>query len=82
VPITIADLWFLTYQGRPADLRAPLFTSRQIEGEVRRANAERRDGRTDWTAIDLEEVILAYLANAAAVASVRVRQRERATSSR
>ena len=60
MPTTIADLWFLTHHDCHIDIRAPLFTSRQIEGQVRRANAERRDGRTDWTAVDLEEVILMY----------------------
>jgi hypothetical protein len=69
VPTTIADLWLLTNDNRPADIRSPLFSSRQIEGEVKRANLERRGGRTDWTAIDLEEVILAYLKQAAELAS-------------
>jgi hypothetical protein len=70
LPTSIADLWFLTYDNRPTDIRAPLFSSRQIEGEVRRANAERRCGRTDWTAIDLEEVILICVTRAAEIASV------------
>jgi hypothetical protein len=68
MPITIADLWLLTYDDYPVDIRGPLFTSIQIEGEVRRANRERRDNRTDWTAIDLEEVILGYLGMSLAAA--------------
>ena len=63
MPTTIADLWLLTYEGYRVDIRSPLFTSRQIEREVQRANWERRRGRTDWTAIDLEEVILEYVAS-------------------
>jgi hypothetical protein len=74
LPTTIADLWFLTYDKRPTDIRAPLFSSRQIEGEVRRANAEHRCGRTDWTAVDLEEVIMTYVTRAAEIASVAARQ--------
>ena len=58
---TIADLWLLTYDDSPVDIRGPLFTSSQIEKEVRRANKERRDNRTDWTAIDLEQVVLEYI---------------------
>ncbi len=54
---TIADLWLLTYDGRPPDMRAPLFSSRQIELAVARTNDDRRDLRTDWTAVDLEEMI-------------------------
>ena len=67
---TIADLWFLTHDNGPTDIRGPLFSSHQIEGEIRRANKERRGGRTDWTAVDLETVILAYVEQAAASASV------------
>jgi len=52
------------------DVRAPLFSSRQIEGEIRRANTERREGCADWIAIDLEEVIRTYLERAAASAHV------------
>ena len=74
---TIADLWLLTHEKRPTDLREPLFNSRQIEAEVRRANGERRDGRTDWTAIDLEEVILAQVESARAIASVHAHRRMR-----
>jgi hypothetical protein len=36
--------------------------------EVNRANMERRDGRTDWMAVDLEEMILVYGENRAATA--------------
>ena len=57
MPKTISDLWLLTYHGRPVDIREPLFSSRQIEPEIQRANKERRNGPTDWTAIDLDEVI-------------------------
>jgi hypothetical protein len=64
MPNTIADLWLLTHDERPADIRAQLFSSRQIEAEIRRANRERRDDRADWTAIELEEVILAYVRRA------------------
>jgi hypothetical protein len=69
MPTTIADLWLVTHDGLIPDIRGPLFTSRQIESQVRRANAECREGRSDWTAIDLEEVILAYLKQAAELAS-------------
>jgi hypothetical protein len=55
-------------------MRSPIFTSEQIEREIRRANREGRDGRTDWTAIDLEEVILEHLDKARAVASRYDRQ--------
>ena len=58
MPTTISDLWLLTYHGRPVDIREPLFSSRQIEREIQRANKERRSGRADWTAVDLDEVIL------------------------
>jgi hypothetical protein len=61
MPTTIADLWLVTHDGLIPDIRGPLFTSRQIESQVRRANAECREGRSDWTAIDLEEVIDAYI---------------------
>jgi hypothetical protein len=71
VPTTIADFWFLTQpHDYIPDIRAPLFSSRQIEGEIRRANTERRGDRTDWTAIDLEEVIRMSLQRAAASAYV------------
>jgi hypothetical protein len=56
----------LAHHDYTLNIRAPLFTSRQIEGEVRRANVERREGRTDWMAIDLEEVIMMYGENRAA----------------
>jgi hypothetical protein len=66
--MTISDLWFLTYEGMPVDLRAPLFSSRQVLGEVQRANRERRDGRRDWLAVDLEAVILIYGETRASIA--------------
>ena len=69
MPTRIGDLWLLTFDDRPNDIGAPLFSSRQIEGEIRRANQERRAGRTDWTAIDLEEVILTYVRRAAEMAT-------------
>jgi hypothetical protein len=68
MPTTVCDLWFVTKEGCAVNMRAPLFTSRQIEREVHRANMERRDGRTDWMAIDLEEVIMVYGENRAATA--------------
>ncbi len=58
--ITITDLWLVTYIDCPLDIRAPLFSSRQIQSEVLRANQDHRDGRVDWIAVDLEEAILAY----------------------
>ena len=58
MPTSIADLWLLTYDNRTVDIRAPLYSSRQVEREVGRANAELRDGRSDWTSIELEEAIL------------------------
>jgi hypothetical protein len=64
---TVSDLWFVTNDDHNVTLRAPLFTSHQIEREVHRANMERRDGRMDWMAVDLEEVILAYGDNRAAI---------------
>jgi hypothetical protein len=45
-----------------------VFGSRQINGEVRRANIERRFGRTDWIAVDLAELILIYGETSAAPA--------------
>ena len=66
---TIADLWFLTPDDRPLDLREPMFSSDQIENEVSLANAANRDGRTDWTAIDLEEVILQHVEKVRAIAA-------------
>jgi hypothetical protein len=57
---TISDLWLVTHDDTSVNIRAPLFDSLQIEREVRRANMEHRDGRTDWMAVDLEEVILVY----------------------
>ena len=74
MPTTIADLWLLTCDNGPPDIRAPLFSSRQIEGEVRRANEERRGGRTDWTAVDLEEVLLSYVETARAIAYAHARR--------
>jgi hypothetical protein len=65
---TIADLWLLTCGDLPPDIGGPLFTSGQIEREVRRANNERREGRTDWTAIDLEETIRAHMMNGSKIA--------------
>lgn len=66
---TISDLWLLTYENRPTDMREPLYNSSQIEREVVRVNEECREGRTDWTALDLEEVILEHLEKARAIAS-------------
>ncbi len=64
---TIADLWFLTQPNDYVpDLRSPLFSSRQIEREVHRANAERRGGCANWSAIALEEVMRMYLERASA----------------
>jgi predicted lipoprotein len=51
---TISDLWLVIHSGCPLNIRAPVFSSRQIEGEVVRANAEHRSGRTDWVAVDLD----------------------------
>ncbi len=68
MPITVSDLWFVTNDTCALDLRAPLFTSHQVMREVNRANMERRDGRTDWMAVDLEEMILVYGENRAATA--------------
>jgi hypothetical protein len=55
------DLWLVTRDDLIPDIRGPLFSSRQIERQVQRANEERRDGRSDWTAVELEEVIEAYI---------------------
>ncbi len=68
MPTTISDLWLVLHDDFPLDIRAPLFSSRQIESEVVRANFERRSGRTEWTAVDLEEAILAYGEGCAATA--------------
>jgi hypothetical protein len=57
---TISDLWLVIHSGCPLNIRAPVFSSRQIEGEVVRANAEHRSGRTDWVAVDLEEAIMVF----------------------
>jgi hypothetical protein len=57
----IADLWLLTRDGLIPDIRGPLFSSRQIEREIRRANDERRQGDTSWTAVELEETIREYV---------------------
>lgn len=38
MPVTIANLWFLTHEDCPVDFHAPMFNSRQIEAEIRRAN--------------------------------------------
>jgi hypothetical protein len=57
---TISDLWLVIHNGRLLDIRAPVFSSRQIEGEVARANAEHRSGRTDWAAVDLAEAIIVF----------------------
>ena len=70
MPTTIADLWLLTHSDYPVNIRSSLFTSRQIEGEVGRANKECRRGHSDWTAIDLETVIMAYVALSAVTAPV------------
>jgi hypothetical protein len=77
MPTTIADLWLLTCENRPTDIRAPLFSSRQIEGEVRRANEERRGGRADWTAVDLEEVLLTYVETARTIACAHARRNQK-----
>jgi hypothetical protein len=61
MPTTIVDLWLLTYEGRCIDIRSPPFSSRRIDREVQPVNWKRREGRTDWMAIDLEEAIFAYL---------------------
>jgi hypothetical protein len=75
VPTTIADFWFLTQpHDYIPDIRAPLFSSRQIEGEIRRANTERRGDHTDWTAIHLEELIRMYLCGLNEPASAGVRE--------
>lgn len=66
---TIADLWLLTRADLIPDIRGPLFTSRHIEREIRRANEERREGSADWTAVDLEEVIRSYLSRRADLSS-------------
>jgi len=68
MPTTISDLWFVTNDGCAVNIRGPLFTSRQIGREVLRANMERRNGRTDWLAIDLEQVVMVYAENSAASA--------------
>ncbi len=57
---TISDLWLVAHTDRDLDLRAPVFTSHQIDGEVQRANLERRFGRADWVAVDLVEMIIVY----------------------
>jgi hypothetical protein len=57
---TISDLWLVIHNGCPLNIRAPVFSSRQIEGEVARANAEHRSGRTDWVAVDLAEAIMVF----------------------
>jgi hypothetical protein len=57
MPMTIRDLWLLRYNEHPPDLAGAVYTSDQIDDEIRRANLERRDGRADWTAIDLEEAM-------------------------
>jgi hypothetical protein len=57
---TISDLWLVIHNGRLLDIRAPIFSSRQIEGEVARANVEHRSGRTDWVAVDLAEGIIVF----------------------
>jgi len=66
--ITISDLWLVTNDNTTVNMRAPLFNSVQIKHEVDLANMEHRDGRTDWVAVDLEEVILVYGENRAATA--------------
>ena len=68
MPVTIRDLWFVTHADCDVNMRAPMFGSTQIEREVHRANMERRDGRADWTAVDLEQVILWYGENRATAA--------------
>ena len=72
MPTTISDLWLLTYDKRPVDIRGPLYSSRQVEREVGRANAELRDGRSDWTSIELEEAIILDQERRCAVSPVRV----------
>jgi hypothetical protein len=56
----ISDLWLVIHDGCPLDVRAPVFSSRQIDGEVARANEERRSGRADWVAVDLAEAIMMF----------------------
>ena len=67
---TIADLWLLAPDGSIPDIRGPLFSSSQIEREVRRANEERREGLANWTAVDLEETIQEYLQRGATLPTV------------
>jgi hypothetical protein len=76
---TIADLWLVVHNDFATDIRAPLFTSHQIEDEILRANAECRYGRTDWAALDLEKAILAYGETCAATAVNPLLQELRAT---
>jgi hypothetical protein len=72
MPTTVSDLWFVAHDNCSVNIRAPLFSSCQIDHEVHRANMEHRDGRTDWVAVELEEVILVYGEKSAANALDRL----------